>query len=224
MAFTTFLGGSCAPSLRRAGASCLQPLRARTAAVQAPQRVRAEQQPQQPEKKPAKKEKRDRGYEVSQGGVGFAFRKKAGNKKAALSFEEEQMVNKWVAGKGPLPPQFSRGKHSAAQQRVNADAPAPAPAKEVLENAQERLQVFEALAYPCPFIFKAVGLGGAEFALDLVKRVEVVIGRPVREDEWSTNAKGKYTSLTVTVEVASSDQIYQVYASFREDERLKFTF
>ncbi|KAK9909636.1 hypothetical protein WJX75_005376 [Coccomyxa subellipsoidea] len=79
--------------------------------------------------------------------------------------------------------------------------------------------------YPGQRTFKAIGVGGGAFVDSMLGAVERVIGSPVHEESVNSrpSAKGSYISVTIgPVTVQNRDQVVQIYAAMREDERLKW--
>ncbi|CAL5219633.1 g1507 [Coccomyxa viridis] len=79
--------------------------------------------------------------------------------------------------------------------------------------------------YPGPRNFKAIGVGGEEFVQAMRAAVESVLGSPLHEQciQQRPSAKGSYVSVTLgPVVVQNTDQVVDIYAAMRRDERLKW--
>ena len=78
--------------------------------------------------------------------------------------------------------------------------------------------------YPGQRVFKAIGMGGDDFVVSMTSCVEDVVGN-VHEECISTrlSAGGKYVSATIgPVWVENPDQVLEIYAKMKSDERLRY--
>jgi len=137
----------------------------------------------------------------------FVFRKPEGS----LSWEDEKKVTEWVHGNGSLPSSFSSTEEKIQEVDVPEDAP-------------ERLYIIEQLPFPRTMSFKAVGTGGDDFQVSLRTRIGTLLGRPISDDEFSCKSTGKFISVLMKVDVESASQVYEIFKTIREDDRLKFTY
>eukprot|EP01024_Parvocaulis_polyphysoides_P003360 TRINITY_DN1091_c3_g1_i13.p1 TRINITY_DN1091_c3_g1~~TRINITY_DN1091_c3_g1_i13.p1 ORF type:complete len:304 (-),score=30.82 TRINITY_DN1091_c3_g1_i13:623-1534(-) len=93
------------------------------------------------------------------------------------------------------------------------------------ENMDQWKQIDEKVnEYPGQRFFTAIGTGGDVFAQDMVGIVQGVVGSVHQECvNTKESAKGKYISVKVgPVWVENSQQVVAVYASMKEDPRLKW--
>ena len=81
---------------------------------------------------------------------------------------------------------------------------------------------FDTLSYPCTFRFKAIGRSASDLVTSLLERVAAVIGHAVDQDAWSVrdSGGGRYTCLTVDVQVTSGQQVYDIYDALKQDSRV----
>lgn len=81
---------------------------------------------------------------------------------------------------------------------------------------------FDTLSFPCVFRFKAIGHTAADLVTAMLARVTLVLGLPIDDGAWSvrTSGGGKYTSLTLDLQVTSGQQVYDIYAALKDDERV----
>ena len=78
--------------------------------------------------------------------------------------------------------------------------------------------------YPCVREVNAIGLGGDDFAADMKKRVEEVIGKELAEDDVKVrpSSNGKYLSVTLQCPMENAEQVQAVYKSLSENPGLKW--
>ena len=88
----------------------------------------------------------------------------------------------------------------------------------------EQRHLDELLEFPCVYNFKAVGFAEANFVENLLKSVELEIGRDIGPDEYLVrdSSAGKYQSITLRLYMTSAAEIYRVYAAIKLDERVKY--
>ncbi len=81
---------------------------------------------------------------------------------------------------------------------------------------------FDTLKYPCVFRFKAIGLAGDDLVEGMLSRASTILGRSIDEASWSVrdSGGGKYTCLTLELEVTSGQQVYDIYEALKEDSRV----
>lgn len=81
---------------------------------------------------------------------------------------------------------------------------------------------FDALSFPCVFRFKAIGRAADDLVSAMLERIAAVIGRAVEADAWSVrdSGGGRYTCLTVDVQVTSGQQVYDIYEALKADSRV----
>jgi putative lipoic acid-binding regulatory protein len=79
------------------------------------------------------------------------------------------------------------------------------------------------IEYPCTYVFKAIGLSGADFPEHVRSLVSRVVGY-VAPDSCSVRASagGKYESVTVHVTLDTEETRRRVYQVLWEDERVVF--
>ena len=80
------------------------------------------------------------------------------------------------------------------------------------------------VAFPCRYLFKAVGPADDDFVAAVLTRVAAVIGRPLASDEHSTrpSKKGTYVAVSMRLWVENADRLYAIYAAIKEDERVRY--
>jgi putative lipoic acid-binding regulatory protein len=83
-------------------------------------------------------------------------------------------------------------------------------------------RVFDSLvSYPSSFDIKVVGPGDdPTFRGDIIASV----GGVAKVGGTKERVNGKWVSITMTVEVESSEVLYEVYRVIDEDDRVKFKF
>ncbi len=81
---------------------------------------------------------------------------------------------------------------------------------------------FDTLSFPCVFRFKAIGHTAADLVIGMLERVATLMGRAIDQSEWSVRESGggKYTSLTLDLQVTSGQQVYDIYAALKADARV----
>lgn len=81
---------------------------------------------------------------------------------------------------------------------------------------------FDTLAFPCVFRFKAIGHAADDLVSAMLDRVAAVVGHPIDDDAWSVrdSGGGRYTCLTLDVQVTSGQQVYDIYEALKEDSRV----
>lgn len=81
---------------------------------------------------------------------------------------------------------------------------------------------FDTLSFPCVFRFKAIGHAASDLVGAMLKRIAAVVGHAIADDAWSVrdSGGGRYTCLTVDVQVASGQQIYDIYEALKQDSRV----
>jgi putative lipoic acid-binding regulatory protein len=81
---------------------------------------------------------------------------------------------------------------------------------------------FDTLAFPCVFRFKAIGRAADDLVSSMLERVAAVVGRAIDQGSWSvrTSGAGRYTCLTVDVQVTSGQQVYDIYEALKQDARV----
>jgi len=140
---------------------------------------------------------------------GFASNLRSGSKKgfATRSFTDDPLLN-------------SMSEISAKDGRV------PRTTNMVLsDESQDWRELDEKVnTYPCVREIKAIGLGGDEFAADVKRRVEEVIGKPLSADAVKVrpSSTGKYLSVTLQCPMENSGQVQAVYASLSQNPGLKW--
>lgn len=74
--------------------------------------------------------------------------------------------------------------------------------------------------FPCLYMFKVIGFGGAGFAEDVAAAAEGVLGPLDREACLRTrpSSGGKYLSVTLEVEAASARQVLDLYVALKKVE------
>ena len=89
-------------------------------------------------------------------------------------------------------------------------------------------RAFEYLVeYPCKFQIKVIASNSdTAFTDELMVAIGTVCECEASSIEYSVRetSSGKYRSITLHAPVTSSDMLYKVYATIREDERVKFNF
>jgi len=78
------------------------------------------------------------------------------------------------------------------------------------------------LSFPCEFEMRVIGIPVGPFSSDMKDIVEKVTGKEVVA--VSVRDKGKYRSVRVTGSFDNADQLYEAYALFSKDKRVKFKF
>ena len=84
----------------------------------------------------------------------------------------------------------------------------------------------ELVDFPCVYCFKAVGEASEDFVASLRSRVGAVLGREVEDQEVKVrrSAQGNYQSVTLDVFVKSGEEVYEVYAAIKNDDRVRYMF
>ena len=84
---------------------------------------------------------------------------------------------------------------------------------------EESLQLLsEFHCFPGPYMFKIIGHGHEEFAAQVRQAVEAVLG-PLLEPgalRSRPSSKGKYVAVTLETELASPEQVLEVYDALKE--------
>lgn len=72
--------------------------------------------------------------------------------------------------------------------------------------------------FPGTYMFKVIGLGGADFAEEVALAAERVLGPLDREAcLWTRpSSGGKYLSVTLEAELASAQQVLDTYAALKQ--------
>ena len=81
---------------------------------------------------------------------------------------------------------------------------------------------FDTLVFPCVFRFKAIGRAADDLVSAMLERVAAVVGRSIEQEAWSVRESGggRYTCLTVDVQVTSGQQVYDIYEALKADSRV----
>ena len=76
--------------------------------------------------------------------------------------------------------------------------------------------------FPCVYMFKAIGHNSGEFAQEVRRAAEAVLGPITGEGEFRSrpSAGGKYLAVTIDTGVASSAQVLEVYDALKALEGL----
>lgn len=104
---------------------------------------------------------------------------------------------------------------------MNDCTPAPdRPAEAERRDALARLE--EHHCFPCVYMFKVVGYNSVDFAQEVRRAAEAVLGPITGEGEFRSrpSAGGKYLAVTIDTGVASSAQVLEVYSALKALEGL----
>lgn len=76
--------------------------------------------------------------------------------------------------------------------------------------------------FPCIYMFKVIGYNSGDFAQEVRRAAEAVLGPITGEGELRSrlSAGGKYLAVTIDTEVASSAQVLEVYEALKALEGL----
>ncbi len=81
----------------------------------------------------------------------------------------------------------------------------------------------ELMEFPASYTFRAVAATLPGLPQACAKAVESALGRPVREVSVQPSSKGKWTSVRVTAQVQSADEVLAAYAALKEIDGVKMT-
>lgn len=88
---------------------------------------------------------------------------------------------------------------------------------------EESLRLLEQFHdFPCPYMFKVIALGSEELPAEVRRRAEGVVGPIMDQGSVRTrpSSGGKYLSVTVETELASAEQVLEVYEALKGVEGL----
>ena len=93
-----------------------------------------------------------------------------------------------------------------------------------LEHGIQGRKLDELMDFPCVYAFKVMGPADDAFETALRENIGGVLGRSVIDSEVSKrqSSKGKYQSITVNVEVETSEVVYAIYAAISNDKRVRY--
>lgn len=76
--------------------------------------------------------------------------------------------------------------------------------------------------FPCVYMFKIIGYNSGDFAQEVRRAAEAVLGPITGEGELRSrpSARGKYLAVTIDTGVASSAQVLEVYSALKALEGL----
>lgn len=95
------------------------------------------------------------------------------------------------------------------------DSPSAEPA--LSAEAMALLERFH--SFPGEYMFKVIGFGGAEFAAAVGAAAQSVLGPlggPGRGLRSRPSSGGRYTAVTLEVEVSDAQQVLEVYAALKQ--------
>lgn len=101
---------------------------------------------------------------------------------------------------------------------TDADRPAPPPTEPVL--TAEALALLERFhQFPGEYMFKIIGFGGEEFTAAVSAAAEAVLGplgSPGRRVSSRPSSGGRYTAVTLEVQVTGAPQVLDIYAALKQ--------
>ncbi|MCF8032687.1 MAG: DUF493 domain-containing protein [Desulfarculaceae bacterium] len=88
---------------------------------------------------------------------------------------------------------------------------------------EESLQLLEQFHdFPGPYMFKVIAFDSEDLAAEVRRQAEAVLGPLTEQGSVRTrpSSGGKYLSVTLEAELASAEQVLQVYESLKQVEGL----